>query len=76
MRKFALLPLVLLASGCDKGDVEMKNASVDQVAKEMRKQGAVTGSSIRANGSRKSQLVSIDALGAFPTRREARRKRR
>ena len=62
MRKLALLPLVLLA-GCDKGDVEMKNASVDQVAKEMRKQDANDRFIDPGKWEQKVTLVSIDAPG-------------
>ena len=63
MRMFAFLPLVLLATGCDKGDVEMKNASVDQVAKEMRKKGADDRFIDPGKWEQKVTLVSIDAPG-------------
>jgi len=40
MKKAVILPILVgLISGCDKGGVEMKNASVEQVRTAMRKQG-------------------------------------
>ena len=40
MRKLAIVPVMLaVIAGCDKGGVEMKNASVKEVAETMRKQG-------------------------------------
>ena len=42
MKRIAVLPalaLALVAAACDSGGVQMKNASVAEVADEMRRQG-------------------------------------
>ena len=63
MRIIALLPLALLAAGCGDDSVDMKNASVDEVAKEMRKKGADDKFIDPGKWEQTVSLVSIDAPG-------------
>ena len=59
----ALLPMMLvLAAGCDRG-VQMENASVEEVAQEMRKEGANDRFIDPGKWEQSVTLVSIDAPG-------------
>ena len=71
MKKAMMLPVVLgLVSACDKGGVEMKNASVEQVGAAMRKQG--DGKFVDPGKWQQTvTLVSIDAPGMPKEARDA-----
>ena len=69
MRMIALLPIALLAAGCGDDSVDMKNASVDEVARrKCATRAPTTSSSIRASGSSRSAW--------FPSTRPACRRKR
>ena len=61
--------LALLIAACDSGEVEMKNASVSEVAEEMRKSGDERFIN-PGQWEQKATLVSIDAPGMPPEARE------
>lgn len=71
MKKAAILPILVgLISGCDKGGVEMKNASVEQVRTAMRKQGEDKFVD-PGKWQHTVTLVSIDAPGMPKEARDA-----
>lgn len=61
MRIIALLPFVLLAAACGDDTVDMKNASVDQVANEMRAKQANEKFIDPGKWEQTVRLVSMDA---------------
>ena len=61
--------LALLIAACDSGDVEMKNASVGEVAEEMRERGDEKFIN-PGRWEQKATLVSIDAPGMPPEAKE------
>jgi len=71
MRNFAIVPIMLVVlSGCDKGGVEMKNASVNDVAETMRKEGPDQFID-PGKWEQKVTLVAIDAPGMPKEARDA-----
>jgi hypothetical protein len=71
MKRIVILPLVLgLVASCDKGGVEMKNASVQQVGEAMRKQGDDKFID-PGKWQQTVTLVSIDAPGMPKEARDA-----
>ena len=69
MRMIAATPLLLLAACGSADEVEMKNASIGEVAQEMRKQGD-EGFVNPGRWEQKATLVSIDAPGMPPEAKE------
>ena len=66
MRNIVLIPLALgMLPACDKG-VEMKNASPEQVAREMDKKGAAQKFIDPGKWEQTTTLISVDAPG-MPT---------
>ena len=66
---FTVTGLALLAAACDSGEMEMKNASVSEVANEMRE--AKTASFVNpGRWEQTATLVSIEAPGMPPEARE------
>jgi Protein of unknown function (DUF3617) len=63
MKVITMLPLVLLAAACGDDKVDMKNASVGQVAKEMRNKQADEKFIDPGEWEQTVRLVSIDAPG-------------
>ena len=74
MRMIALLPIALLAAGCGDDSVDMKNASVDEVAKEMRNKGADDKFIDPGKWEQSVSMVSIDAPGMPEEARTAMQK--
>src|SRR6476661_7904501 len=71
MKKAVILTIVLgLVTSCDKGGVEMKNASVQQVGEAMRKQGDDKFVD-PGKWQQTVTLVSIDAPGMPKEARDA-----
>jgi hypothetical protein len=63
------MSLTLLATACDSGEIEMKNASIGEVAEEMRE--ARTASFVNpGKWQQTATLVSIEAPGMPPEARE------
>lgn len=71
MRKIAIVSVMLaVLAGCDRGGVEMKNASVKDVAETMRKEGPEKFID-PGKWQQKVTLVSIDAPGMPKEARDA-----
>lgn len=69
------LPLILLAGCGNEPDVQMENASVGEVAREMQKQGGVGNSFITPGKWQQTvKLIEIDAPGMPPQAREMMQK--
>ena len=64
-----LASIMICLAACDSGQVAMKNASVGEVAEEMRKQGTERFVN-PGRWEQKATLVSIDAPGMPPEARE------
>ena len=63
------MSLTLLATACDSGEIEMKNASIGEVAEEMRE--ARTASFVNpGKWQQTATLISIEAPGMPPEARE------
>ena len=63
------MSLALLAAACDSGEIEMKNASIGEVAEEMRE--ARTASFVNpGKWQQTATLISIEAPGMPPEARE------
>ncbi len=74
MNKLLLaLPLIMLAACDNSHDVEMENATIGEVAKEMRKQGADTSFVNPGKWQQVVTLVDIEAPGMPPEAKTAMR---
>ena len=73
MRTWLLLPILLVAA-CDRGGVEMENASVNEVTETMRKQRGADKFIDPGQWEQSVTLVSIDAPGMPEEMRTAMKK--